>query len=185
MLLWYDFMDKEINMQYGLTTSVKDKLKLATLPAGTEENPMFCWEVNLKKVYNRNVLMIVHADTRYCLVFVGMTTGTWKNLQTFIDDAIFRAFIDNGFTEQDACRYFRMTSPPVFTKTHGKVAIGGMNHIASYLPWIIEEWDSELYQRNLSKNINGELCHIAAHPEEDYCIPCELFVREMRKLLSE
>ena len=62
-------------MQYGLTTSVKDKLKLSTLPAGTEETPMFCWEVNLKKVYNRNVLMIVHADTRYCLTFARRTAN--------------------------------------------------------------------------------------------------------------
>ena len=171
-------------MQYGLTTNVKDRLKLSTLPAGTEEDPMFCWEVNLKRVYRRNVLLIVHADTRYCLAFVGMTAGTWKNLRAFIDEAIRRALLDNGFTEADVGRYFRMTAYPVFTKTHGRKAIGGMNHITAYLPWYIREWDEEMYQEKLCKLINGEPCHFVTHPEDDYALPRELFVREMRKLLS-
>lgn len=59
-------------MQYGLTAKAISRAKLKSVPTGTETDWRFVWEVNYADIGGRKMLLIVHADTRYSLIYTGI-----------------------------------------------------------------------------------------------------------------
>ncbi len=110
-------------MEIGLTTSVQNKISSFRLEQSQESDCRFWWEVNLTKIGNRNALVIVHPSSRYCMVYSNLKPSIWKNLDSFVHDAINDAFLRKGFSNEDATLYFEKAGDIVFTKTHGHQAI--------------------------------------------------------------
>ncbi|MCR5518129.1 MAG: hypothetical protein K6F17_06110 [Lachnospiraceae bacterium] len=172
-------------MEYGLTTNVQKKIKELELSKSQTDDYRFWWEVNLTKVENRNVLIIVHPSSRYSMIYSNLKPSIWKNLDVFLTGAIKDALLREGFSESDVKRYFEMSGDNIYTKTHGKVAIGGMNHIASMLWCVWHYYDSEnMLQEHITYCANKELSTVGLHPEYNYIYPKELFVNEIKTLLQ-
>jgi hypothetical protein len=171
-------------MEYGLTTNVQKKIKGLSLAKSQVEDYRFWWEVNLTKVENRNVLVIVHPSSRYSMIYTNLKPSIWKNLDAFISEAIKDALLREGFTEADVRNYFQMSGDNVFTKTHGRQATGGLNHITGEL-WYHWDWydpDSMLQER-ITHKLNDEPVAVALHPEYTCVFSRDYFVNEMRNLL--
>ena len=171
-------------MEYGLTTNVQKKIKGLSLAKPQVEDIRFWWEVNLTKVENRNVLVIVHPSSRYCMIYTNLKPSIWRNLDTFISEAITNALLREGFTEFDVKRYFKMSGENVFTKTHSRQATGGLNHITGEL-WYLWDWydPDNMFQEHITHKFNDEPATVALHPEYTCVFSQDYFVNEMRNLL--
>lgn len=171
-------------MEIGLTTSVQNKISSLRLEQSQESDCRFWWEVNLTKIGNRNALVIVHPSSRYCMVYSNLKPSIWKNLDSFVCDAIKEALLREGFSEEAAKRYYEMAGDIVFTKTHGRQTTGGLNRITSDL-WFFEDClDKDCgYQEFISNRFNDEPSTNALHPEYTCIFPEDFFVNEMKNLL--
>lgn len=171
-------------MEIGLTTSVQNKISSLRLEQSKESDCRFWWEVNLTKIGNRNALVIVQPSSRYCMVYSNLKPSIWKNLDSFVCDAIKEALLREGFSEEAAKRYFEMAGDIVFTKTHGRQTTGGLNRITSDL-WFFEDClDKDCgYQEFISNRFNDEPSTNALHPEYTCIFPEDFFVNEMKNLL--
>lgn len=171
-------------MEIGLTTSVQKKIKGLKLEQTQEADSRFWWEVNLTKIGNRNALVIVHPSSRYCMVYSNLKPLIWKNLASFVGDAIKEALLREGFSEEAAKRYFEMAGDIAFTKTHGRQATGGLNRITSDLWFFEDRLDKDCgYQEYISKRFNDEPSTNALHPEYTCIFPQDYFVNEIKNLL--
>ena len=181
----YRDFEREIIMQYGLTAKTITRAKLKSVPAGTETDLRFVWEVNYTSICGKKLLLIVHADTRYCMVFCDIRQSVWKNLQSFLHDAVKNALLREGFSDEAAERYFSLAGEETITGTHGKKAIGGMNRIAAMLPYFDKILVDGMFQPIITDAVNSDLCTVAAHPEAEYIYPHEFFVKRISELLGE
>lgn len=172
-------------MQYGLTSSILTRLKIKNPPAGTESDFRFCWEVNYASICGKKLLIVIHADTRYGMVFCDIKPGVWKDFPAFMRGAIREALLREGFDDSEVEKYFAMASEVSCTKTHGRKAMGGMNHIVTNLPYIDKELVPGMFQPCITNSINRDICTTAVHPEWDYFYPNKAFVQEMSKLLRD
>lgn len=170
-------------MQYGLTTSVMKRTKITNLPAGTENDYRFVWEVNYADICGKKLLIIVHADTRYSMIYSDIKQGVWKDLKSFIHEAIELAFIREGFSTGEISKYFEMTQEEIITKTHGRTVMGGINHLTAYLSYMEKVLVEGSFQSMITDNANRDICTSAIHPELSYVEPKGFFVQEMTKLL--
>lgn len=171
-------------MEYGLTTTVQKRLKIEkTIPTGQETDPRFWWEVNLTKLQNRNVLLIVHSSSRYCIVCANMKPSFWKDICTSLHDVIFEAMLREGFSEQEVETYFKMVGEAKVTKTHGKKAVGGLNHITTELPYLPWEYEENLIQTQLTEIMNDMPTKSALHPEYRCIYSGDYFRNEVRNLI--
>lgn len=171
-------------MEYGLTVNVQNKIKDLKLEKSENPDYRFCWEINLTKVENRNVLVIVHPTSRYCMIYANMKPSVWKDFSAFVTDAIKSAFIREGLNEKDFERYIELAGDVRFTKTHGKQAVGGLNHITGDL-YVFGDWlvKSELLQERITQCFNTAPTVSALHPEYRCITPQDFLVNEMRNLL--
>lgn len=172
-------------MQYGVTAATIKRAKLTKVPAGTEMDYKFIWEVNYVDVCGKKFLMVVHADTRYSMIFCDIKPSVWKNLQGFLHEAVGFALKREGFSDEEAERYFELAGEEMVTKTHGRKATGGMNHLTVMLPYFEKPLVEGSFQPIITDRVNRDLCTLAAHPEVDYVHPKEFFVEEMGKLLRK
>ena len=171
-------------MEIGLTTSVQKKIKGLKLEQTQEADSRFWWEVNLTKIGNRNALVIVHPSSRYCMVYSNLKPLIWKNLDSFVCDAIKEALLRADFSDEDVNSYFEVSGNIVFTKTHGRQATGGLNRITSDLWFFEDRLDKDCgYQEYISKRFNDEPSTNALHPEYTCIFPQDYFVNEMKNLL--
>ena len=170
-------------MQYGVTAQVLEKLKIKKPLPGTETDLRFCWEVNYASICGKKLLIIVHADTRYGMVFCDIKPAVWKNFGDFMHEVVRQAFLREGFGEEDVEKYFSLSNEEVITKTHGRKAIGGLNHVVATLPFVNKELVEGMFQPLITAWINREPCCVSTHPDCEYFFPTELFVQEMSKLL--
>lgn len=171
-------------MEIGLTTSVQKKIKGLKLEQTQEADSRFWWEVNLTKIGNRNTLVIVHPSSRYCMVYSNLKPLIWKNLDSFVCDAIKEALLREDFSDEDVNSYFEVSGNIVFTKTHGRQATGGLNRITSDLWFFEDRLDKDCgYQEYISKRFNDEPSTNALHPEYTCIFPQDYFVNEIKNLL--
>lgn len=172
-------------MQYGLTTSVMKRAKINQLPLGMENDYRFVWEVNYADVCGKKLLILVHVDTRYSMIYSDIKPGVWKDLKIFIHEAIELALAREGFSNEEIAKYFSMSQEETITRTHGKKALGGLNHLTVYLTYMDKVLVEGSFQSMITDNANRDICKSAIHPELSYVEPREFFVQEMSKLLRE
>jgi hypothetical protein len=171
-------------MELGLTTSVQKKISGLKLEESQELDCRFWWEVNLTKIGNRNALVIVHPSSRYCMVYSNLKPSIWKNFDSFVCNAIKEALLREGFSNEDASRYFEKAGDIVFTKTHGRQSTGGLNRITSDLWFFEDSLDKDCgYQEYISKRFNDEPSTNSLHTEYTCIFPQDYFVNEMKNLL--
>ena len=172
-------------MEYGLTASTIERTNFHKYPTGIESDYRFVWEVNYATVCRKKFLIIVNSDTRYSMIYANVKPGVWKDMAKFIHQAIEDAFLKEGFHQKQIDKYFKLAGNEILTKTHGKKAIGGLNHITNYVYYLLDECTDEMFQTELTQWFNKELCNTALHPERPYLIPYEYFRMRMNELLSE
>lgn len=171
-------------MEYGLTVAVQKRIKTEkNFAPGKETDYRFCWEVNIIKMQNKNVLLIVHASSRYCIVCANMKPSFWENFESSLRDAIVDAMLRESFTLQEAEEYFQKAGEAKLTKTHGKKVMGGVNRIAVELPYYCDSLEDGLFQRRLADMMNDQPITTAAHPEYTCIFPKDYFRNEMKNLL--
>lgn len=172
-------------MQYGLTKSTIDRLKLKNVPAGTETDYRFVWEVNYKTICGKKLLIIVHSDTRYCMIFCDIKPKVWKNFEAFLHDAVELALRREGFHDEEIERYFQKAGEESITKTHGRKATGGMIHVTNELTYYDKVLVDGMFQPLISDVANDDICKIATHPEKKYIVPQEFFQERIREIVQE
>lgn len=170
-------------MQYGLTAQTIIRAKLKNVPAGTETDMRFVWEVNYATVCGKKLLIVVHSDTRYSMIYSDIKPSVWKNLDAFLHESVQNALSREGFTQEEIERYFAMAGEETITKTHGRKATGGMIHLTGMLTYYEKALVEGMFQPYITETANDDLCHIAMHPEKSYIHPRELFVQRMEELL--
>lgn len=172
-------------MQYGLTAKTITRAKLKSVPAGTETDWRFVWEVNYATICGKKLLIVVHADTRYSMIYCDIKPVVWKNLKDFLHDCVIDALKREGFTHTEIEKYFSLAGEEIITKTHGRKATGGMIHLTEYLSYYEKVLTEGMFQPLITDTANRDLCSIATHPEEKYIYPNKFFVERMKKLLCD
>ncbi|MDO4962168.1 MAG: hypothetical protein Q4E57_10045 [Eubacteriales bacterium] len=60
-----------------------------------------------------------------------------------------------GFTEAEVDRYFAMSGQEVLTKTHGRKATGGLNHLTTYLSYFEKVLADGMFQPFITDTVAG------------------------------
>lgn len=172
-------------MQYGLTAQTITRAKYKSVPAGTETDWCFVWEVNYATICGKKLLIVVHADTRYSMIYADLKPNVWKNLKDFLHDSVRDALLREGFGIDEVEKYFSLAGEEILTKTHGRKATGGMIHLTEYLSYYEKILVAGMFQPLITDIANEDLCRIATHPECKYIHPKEFFAEQIKKLLNE
>ena len=118
------------------------------------------------------------------MIYSNLKPSVWKNLDSFVCDAIKEAILREGFSDEASKRYFEMAGDIAFTKTHGRQATGGLNRITSDLWFFEDSLDKEcMYQEYISQRINDSPSTNGLHPDYTCIFPQDYFVNEMKNLL--
>jgi len=171
-------------MEFGLTTSTIKRSK-KEIKDIKEDDYRFIWEVNYANVCGKKLLIIVHADTRYCMIYTDIKPYFWKNFESFLNSAVELALIREGFTSAEIERYFYLAGSTSLTKTHGAKASGGMKHITNYLSYYEKILVDDMFQPIITDYVNDEMGNLSIHPNMKYFIPKEFFVQRIKELLEE
>ena len=172
-------------MQYGLTASAMKRAKLDKLPEGTENDYRFVWEVNYANICGKKLLIVVHAYTRYSMIYSDIKPAVWKDLKAFLHETVKLALAREGFSDEEISKYFGMAQEETITRTHGKKVMGGLNHLTTYLSYMEKILVDGSFQSIITDDANRDFCTSALHPEISYVRPKEYFVQEMSKLLRD
>ncbi len=172
-------------MEFGLTTSTIKRAKVKKLEPLKEDDYRFIWEVNYANICEKKMLIIVHVDTRYSMIYTDIKPSIWKNLNFFLNSSVELALRREGFSSDEIKKYFSIAGDAFLTKTHGAKASGGMKHLTTDLPYFEKILVDGMFQPFITDYVNDELCNIAIHPNEKYFNPREFFVRRIKELLDE
>ncbi|MDR0888375.1 MAG: hypothetical protein LBM21_00580, partial [Coriobacteriales bacterium] len=170
-------------MQLGLTIPLQRFLKASKPPYGDPIDPFFCWDIHKVPSLSPSTLIAVNASNRYALVFMGMTAGRWKRIPDIVTDGIAEALQLDGYTSLQAETYIAAAGTPEFTKTHGRRSVAGLNRAIDTLYVEAKRFDDrQLFQPQVSKALNVELCHAAAFASSGLGYPREFFRSEERRV---
>ncbi|RDY31670.1 DUF6933 domain-containing protein [Lachnotalea glycerini] len=168
-------------MQLGLTISLQKHLKLKSPSYGKPTDLFFCWELHIIRFQGKNAFAAVNANNRFLVLMVGMKVADWKLLQKRFEEAVTAGFLSEGYTKEQIDAYFSLADEPVFTKTHGRKPVGGMNKAIDYLYYLPEPIDPEhLYQEFHCRFLNRDICSPIGF--EDYGYPVEFLEVDMNRI---
>ena len=170
-------------MEYGLTKETIKKAKLINVNKCNEVDYRFVWEVNYANVCGKKLLIIVHADTRYAMIYCDLKPYVWKNITEFISEAITFALKRENFQEEKIKKYFELGGKINLTTTHGAKVCGGLKHLTVELSYYEKILVDGMFQTIITDDANETLCNIALHPELKYFQPREYFKTRMSELL--
>lgn len=172
-------------MNYGLTKSTIKRANIKRIENVDETNYSFVWEVNYTNICGKKLLLIVHADTRYSMIFCNIKPCVWKNISDFITRAITDAFYREGFSKDEIDKYFKLAGDIKLTPTHGAKVCGGLKHLVVELSYYEKILVDGMFQPVITDLANDLLCNIALHPEMDCIFPKRFFVTRMKELLKQ
>lgn len=168
-------------MEIGLSGVIQKRMKDVILQPGQEEYLFFCWDTHLIKYKNRNVLLIVNANSRYAIIMTGMSVQDWKYYSAYIHKAIYFALLAEGYTQEQINEYFKLAGECKLTKTHGRKAVSGFNHFAMCIEYSGESLEQDVhYQREMSNFVNRDICKPIGYDEYGY--PREFLELDMQRL---
>lgn len=131
-------------MEVGITEATRKFMGLKPLPAPTEEDSFFCWDLTRADL-GAPKLLAMH-NTSNCLSVVSRMTGAdWKKPDRMILDMIRGAIASReGFLcAADVEAYLQMAGEEiVFTKTHGRKSSGCISRLVDDL------YFAELYKED-------------------------------------
>ena len=168
-------------MQIGLSGVIQKRMKGITLQPAEGEELVFCWDTHLIKYRNRNVLLIVNANSRYAIIMTGMGAQDWKYYSTYIHKAIYFALQAEGYSQEQINEYFKRAGDYTITKTHGRKAVSGFNHVGMLIEYLETGLEQNVhYQRELSHIANRDICKPIGFNEYGY--PEEFFELDLQRL---
>ncbi|MDD3186630.1 MAG: hypothetical protein PHT76_15170 [Anaerostipes sp.] len=174
-------MKKVKYMQLGLTIPLQKHLKLKSLSYGDSVDLFFCWELHIIRFQRKNTLAAVNANNRFLVLMSGMKAADWKLLTKRFEEAVTAGFLSEGYTKEQIEKYFNLADEPIFTKTHGRKPVGGMNKAIDYLYYLPEPIDPEqLYQESQCRFLNRDICSPIGF--EDYGYPVEFLEADMKRI---
>lgn len=172
-------------MEFGLTISTIERLKTNRIEVIKEDDYRFIWEVNYANICGKKVLIIVHVDTRYSIIYTDIKPFVWKNFCSFLTSAVELALRREGFSDEEVKKYFYLAGEASLTKTHGAKAAGGLKHLTNYLSYYEKRLVNGMFQPLITDYVNDELCNLSIHPEEKYFVPKEFFIKRIKETLDE
>src|SRR5665647_1325687 len=104
--------------------------------------PLFEWHANLF-VYNRcKGVIMMNNQTRYSVVFYGLTAEHFRQFNNIALSAIEQTFRAEGFTDEAIAKYLRTECAPIFTKSYDRSILGQMNDALFQLDvtWTLDEF---------------------------------------------
>ncbi len=170
-------------MEIGLTAATLKRAKIGEPLKSEETDYRFVWEVNYANICGKKLLIIVHADTRYAMIYSDIKPYVWKNITQFVIDAIHDSFMRECYTEEEITKYFKLAGCIKTTATHGAKACGALKHLTAELSYYDKILVDGLFQPIITDCVNNTLCNIALHPEKKYFIPKEFFRIRMDELI--
>lgn len=122
-------------MELGMTIPLQKFIKASAPPYGIEDNALFCWEVHVVEALESQRLFIVNAQNRFTVVLGNMAPGEWQNLTAVVSSGIETALRDIGAGDRAVSNYFNQAGPALWTKTHGRSPVAGLNHMVKHYLW--------------------------------------------------
>lgn len=121
-----------------------------------EDNDFFIWSANIVSVDFRKLLVAVNDRTHFGFVKYGIEIEEFKNLESYIELGIRKAFRDENIDEEVIEKYFKKAGDLVFSWTKGPVHVSRLNRVVlkaeSFSKYLKKD---EIYQREVTKMING------------------------------
>lgn len=168
-------------MQLGITIPLQKHLKIKSPSYGEPTDLFFCWELHIIRFQGKNSLAAVNANNRFLVLMVGMKAADWKLLSKRFEEAVTMGLLSEGYTKEQIDAYFNLAGEPIFTKTHGRKPVGGMNKAIDYLYYLPEPIDLEqLYQEFHCRFLNRDICSPIGF--EDYGYPVEFLEADMKRI---
>lgn len=181
MEIYKEGLYKGYRMEIGLTSNLQKKCGISKLPASTETDLFYCWDIAFEKLGSRNVLFIANASNRLACVVSGMKPSAYKDIAGYAVKYIKELMLLQGYSESEADEYIKKAGEPTLTKTHGKKAVGAMMNsfmAVSYSHFEVEP--EKNLQDDMSLWINRFIGRCASRGDE-YIHPYEAFKEDMEK----
>lgn len=96
-------------------------------PGPVAESPFFTWSVHQILVGRRQVILVMHTQSRYCLVLTRLRKSDLKLLEHIVTDAIRRTLQGMLFRNEIIEAYLSESGPFVFTRLIDRHLLGGLN----------------------------------------------------------
>ncbi|MGL6293344.1 DUF6933 domain-containing protein [Eubacterium aggregans] len=122
-------------MELGMTIPLQKFIKASAPPYGIEENALFCCDVHVVEALESQRLFIGNAQNRFTVVLGNMAPGEWQNLTAVVSSGIETALRDIGAGYRAVSNYFNQAGPALWTKTHGRSPVAGLNHMVKHYLW--------------------------------------------------
>ena len=171
-------------MEIGITIPLQKFLKWQQPPYGDEPRPFLCWDIHRADVCGRKLLVVVNAANRFAGVRT-MTGSDWKKLDSIVPDVIAQAMETDGIPDWVQQRYFDAAGVPVFTKTHGRKPVAGLNRVVEdiwhRMPHGLHP--DTAFQPDLTAFANGLLSHCTTR--KDYVEPRKAFGEDLEQFIGE
>lgn len=170
-------------MEIGITIPLQKFLRWKQPPYGEDPRLLFCWDIHRADVSGRKLLVVVNAANRFAGIR-RMSGADWKKLDAIVPQVIDQAMETAGVPESLRRAYLDAAGAPVFTKTHGRKPVAGLNRVVDDI-WFCVERDLDrdaMFQAKLSTIANTRFCHCATRA--DYVRPVDAFAEDLRQLLN-
>lgn len=168
-------------MQLGLTIPLQKHLKIKSLSYGEPTDLFYCWELHIIRFQGKNTLVAVNANNRFLVLMAGMKAADWKSLSTRFEEAVTAGLFSEGYTKDQVDSYFDLAGESIFTKTHGRKPVGGMNKAIDYLYYMPEPIEPDhLYQEFHCRFLNRDICSPIGF--EGYGYPVEFLEADMKRI---
>ncbi len=120
-------------MQLGLTIPLQKYLRLRISPCMQPQELAYCWDLHLVHRDGKEGLIMINASSRFEIYLHDMRQSDWQRLPELAREHIARAFIAEELPRSWVKRYLLAAGPPELTGTHGRRAVGALNHVVEML----------------------------------------------------
>ncbi|MGL5256884.1 MAG: DUF6933 domain-containing protein [Proteocatella sp.] len=144
----------------------------------SEENDFYIWSANIVSVDFRKLLVAVNDRTHFGFVKYGIEIEEFKNLESYIESGIRKAFKDENIDDEVIERYFKKAGDLVFSWTKGPVHVSRLNRVVLRAESFAKHLDrGSIFQPKITKLING---HFDTYGETE--IPYQNLLRAFKDL---
>ncbi|MCL2883100.1 MAG: hypothetical protein FWF30_01340 [Coriobacteriia bacterium] len=170
-------------MQFGLSKPLQKFLKIKQLLPADMSCPFYCWSLHRTKYHGRSTLIAMNISNRYALLFTGLQSADWEDIDGLVLDGIKQAFLREGYSNEQTGQYLKAAGAVEFSKLHGDKALAGLKSIISMLKWLdVALVDGQFFQPLLSRELNSESCY--SFDYDDYGYPSEFLAKDMQRVLQ-
>ena len=166
-------------MLIGCTKKLQDEMGITINASVHEDNDLFSWSAHMITVNRRKTVVVVNDSSRFGFVLYGLKAKDFKKMEELISQGI-RIYLQSEKIKEDIIeQYLKEAGSICFSKTKGPKYVSRLNKACEIISFYEEVLDSSsIYQREVSKKINGDLIKI--DKKYDYEHPYELLIKDFK-----